>query len=135
MTFLSGSALHLESKVYKVSKNQIFVKIMVVQGQHSGNINQVLKHATFKKTFASQKKKVPWEKQVHTITQKQQARWENEIVTENISLKASNRRMIQEKVYSLCTKDDYKNKAIGLLSSHLKRDDQINTCALHIHMF
>lgn len=30
---------------------------MVVQGQHSGNINQVLKHATFKKTFASQKKK------------------------------------------------------------------------------
>lgn len=30
---------------------------MVVQGQHRGNINQVLKHATFKKTFASQKKK------------------------------------------------------------------------------
>lgn len=30
---------------------------MVVQGQHSGSINQVLKHATLKKTFASQKKK------------------------------------------------------------------------------
>lgn len=110
---------------------------MVVQGQHSGSINQVLKHATLKKTFASQKKKkkVPWEKQVHRIVQKQQAHWENEIVTENISLKASNRRMIQGKVYSLCTKDEYKNKAIGLLSSHLKGDDCIITCALHIHMF
>lgn len=43
--------------------------------------------------------------------------------------------MIQGKVYSLCTKDEYKNKAIGLLSSHLKGDDCIITCALHIHMF
>lgn len=30
---------------------------MAIQGQHSGILNQVLKHASFKKTFASQKKK------------------------------------------------------------------------------
>lgn len=32
--------------------------------------------------------------------------WENEMATENISLKASNRYMVLGKVYSLCTKDE-----------------------------
>lgn len=41
---------------------------MVVQGQHSGNINQVLKHATFKKTFASQKKSSMGKTGAHNYT-------------------------------------------------------------------
>lgn len=32
--------------------------------------------------------------------------WENKIVIENISLKASKRYMILGKVYSFCTKDE-----------------------------
>ena len=79
---------------------------MVVQGtaqwQH---MNQVLKHALFKKTFASQKKKVLWENnQIRTIKNSKHL-WKKEIVTELISLKASNRHMILESRF-LYTKDE-----------------------------
>lgn len=97
-------------------------------------MNQVLKHALFMKTFASQqkKKKVLWENnQVHTIKNSKRL-WKKEIVTELISFKASNRHMILEVDFCILRMNK-KIKAIGLLSSHLEGDDYINICALHIH--
>lgn len=85
---------------------------MAIQGQHSGILNQVLKHASFKKTFASQKKEKEKRKGsmgkggAHKLHKNSKHLWENKIVIENISLKASNRYMILGKVYSLYTKNE-----------------------------
>lgn len=65
-------------------------------------MNQVLKHAL--REHLLQKKKVLWENnQVRTIKNSKHL-WKKEIVTELISLKASNRHMILERF--LYTKDE-----------------------------
>ena len=66
---------------------------MVVQTAQWQYMNQVLKHALFKKTFASQKKKF-YGKTIRYTQTKIASIFGKMKVTEIISLKASNRHMI-----------------------------------------